>query len=153
MLVAAPTASAVPPTGTADLTVPITGTGPGATFEGTFTLQRFVNVNGRLFAQGTLTGTLTNTVTGEVRNITEQVLLPVTGAGAGGTCQILHLELGPIDLNLLGLRITTNKIVIDITAERGPGNLLGNLLCGLANALNGGGGGLANLLNRLLGLV
>jgi hypothetical protein len=31
--------------------------------------------------------------------------------------------------------------------------LLGNLLCGLANALNGNGGtGLANLLNNLLGL-
>ena len=51
-----------------------------------------------------------------------------------------------------GLVVDLNQVHLTITGETGPGNLLGNLLCGLANALNGGGGGLANLLNRLLGL-
>jgi len=38
-------------------------------------------------------------------------------------------------------------------AQQGPGNLLGNLLCAVANLLNGGNtGGLATLLNRLLAL-
>jgi hypothetical protein len=42
-----------------------------------------------------------------------------------------------------------------ITAEQGPGNLLGNLLCAVANLLNGTGGPtvlqqIANLLNQIL---
>jgi hypothetical protein len=45
--------------------------------------------------------------------------------------------------------------VLDITAQQGPGNLLGNLLCGVANLLNGGQSltGLANLLNNLFGAL
>jgi hypothetical protein len=72
----------------------------------------------------------------------------------GGSCDILNLTLGPIDLNLLGLVVQTNVIQIDIIAQRGPGNLLGNLLCAVAGLLDGGGGGLQGLLrqiNRLLG--
>lgn len=56
---------------------------------------------------------------------------------AGGTCPILNLSLGPIDLTLLGLRVLTSPICLDITAQQG-GGLLGNLLCGIANLLNGG---------------
>jgi hypothetical protein len=51
-------------------------------------------------------------------------------------CPILHLELGPLDLNLLGLRVQLNQVVLDITAIPGPGNLLGNLLCGVAHLLD-----------------
>jgi hypothetical protein len=45
--------------------------------------------------------------------------------------------------------------VLDITAEQGPGNLLGNLLCAVAGLLdsNAPGGLLANLLNQLFGLL
>jgi hypothetical protein len=32
------------------------------------------------------------------------------------TCPILHLELGPLDLNLLGLRVQLNQVVLDVTA-------------------------------------
>lgn len=43
---------------------------------------------------------------------------------------------------------------LTITAQQGAGNLLGNLLCAIANLLNGGAtGGLATLLNRILGLL
>lgn len=52
-------------------------------------------------------------------------------------CPILHLELGPLDLNLLGLRVQLNQVVLDITALPGPGNLLGNLLCAVAGLLDG----------------
>jgi hypothetical protein len=60
--------------------------------------------------------------------------------------------LGPIDLNLLGLVVHVDKIVIDIDAQAGPGNLLGNLLCAVANLLNGTGplSAIANLLNQIL---
>ena len=68
------------------------------------------------------------------------------------TCPILHLELGPLDLNLLGLRVQLNQVVLDITAIPGPGNLLGNLLCAIAGLLDGVdlGGVLGNLLQQLL---
>jgi hypothetical protein len=63
--------------------------------------------------------------------------------------------LGPIHLDLLGLLIDTNQIVLNITAQSGPGNLLGNLLCAVANALNGGATAqhLANLLNQILAIL
>lgn len=67
-------------------------------------------------------------------------------------CPILHLELGPLDLNILGLRVQLNQVVLDITAIPGPGNLLGNLLCAIAGLLDGVdlSGILGNLLQNLL---
>lgn len=72
--------------------------------------------------------------------------------GSGTTCSVLHFELGPLTLNLLGLEVNLDDcdegpVVVDITAERGAGNLLGNLLCGL---LNGGGLNLGDTLQDLL---
>jgi hypothetical protein len=49
----------------------------------------------------------------------------------GTTCTILDLELGPLDLNLLGLMIHLDRLRLTITAVRG-GGILGDLLCGLA---------------------
>ena len=54
-----------------------------------------------------------------------------------GTCPILNLELGPIHLDLLGLVVDTSSICLDITAHQG-GGLLGDVLCLVANLLNGG---------------
>jgi hypothetical protein len=45
---------------------------------------------------------------------------------------------------------------LEITAEQGPGNLLGNLLCAVAGLLDpptGGGGGLSGLLNSIVALL
>jgi hypothetical protein len=70
-------------------------------------------------------------------------------------CRILTLTLGPLDLNLLGLRIQLNQVNLRITAIPG-GGLLGDLLCGLANLLNPPallGNDLAAVLNALLALV
>jgi len=68
--------------------------------------------------------------------------VPLTATAAPNaadpTCPILNLQLAPINLNLLGLQVQTSAICLRITAQSGSGNLLGNLLCGLANALNGG---------------
>ena len=76
----------------------------------------------------------------------------ISADATGTTCQILHLDLGPLALNLLGLHVDLSRIVLDITAESGAGNLLGNLLCGVANLLNDPSG-LAGLLNRILGAL
>jgi hypothetical protein len=57
-----------------------------------------------------------------------------------------------LDLNLLGLTVHLDQVVLDIAAQPGAGNLLGNLLCAVANLLNGGLNlnGLAALLNQIL---
>jgi hypothetical protein len=141
-----PTAAAA-----AGLQIPINFSSPGGSLTGIFNLTRFVVRNGQLSAVGTLTGTITNAAGQTVGAIVQTLTLPVFNIT--GTCDILHLELGPIDLNLLGLVVHVDKIVIDIDAQSGPGNLLGNLLCAVANLLNANGplASLANLLNRILG--
>ncbi|MDQ3855950.1 MAG: hypothetical protein M3281_06085 [Chloroflexota bacterium] len=57
------------------------------------------------------------------------------GPTAQVICTLLTLVLGPIDLFLLGVRITTNQIILTITANS-EGGLLGALLCALNNLLN-----------------
>lgn len=131
------------------LSIPVTGTSAtGATFEGAFDLQKFVVKNGVVQAVGTLTGTLT-TATGKL-SIVKTILGLVTIGAA--SCDILHLEIGPISLDLLGLQVDLNKIVLDIDAQAGPGNLLGNLLCAVAGLLDQPGG-LAKLLNQILDIL
>jgi hypothetical protein len=44
-------------------------------------------------------------------------------------CPVLHLVLGPHHLDLLGLIVDLNKVVLDIKAI--PGTLLGNIFCQL----------------------
>jgi len=136
------------------LTQSVTGTTTGGgTFSGTLNVTRFVRQNGQIAAVGTLTGTLTNAAGTTVGTVTG-VPITVPLAAAAGTCQILHLTLGPLDLNLLGLTVHLNQVVLDVTAQRGPGNLLGNLLCGVAGLLDNNGStplaGLVQLLNQLL---
>jgi hypothetical protein len=57
-----------------------------------------------------------------------------------------------LNLNLLGLEVDLNQIVLDITGQTGAGNLLGNLLCAIAGLLDSPGG-LARLLNQILGVL
>lgn len=146
-------ATLAPATAAQGLQIPVNFSSPNGGFTGVFTLTRFVVSNGQLAAVGTLTGTVTNaagqTVGAIARNLTLSLI------NIHGTCDILHLELGPIDLNLLGLVVHVDKIVIDIDAQSGPGNLLGNLLCSVANLLNTNGplSTLANLLNQILALL
>lgn len=153
--VLAPTAAAAPPAPTlGGVTTPISVTVPGTgAFNGQFTLDRFTTVNGALTAVGTLTGTVTDALGGVVGVVNQPLQLSVISAS--GTCDILHLTLGPLDLDLLGLVIHLDQIVLDITAESGPGNLLGNLLCAVAGLLdsNAPTNLLARLLNQLLGLL
>lgn len=147
----APHASAAPTSNL--LTVPLVGTGsvngtPG-TFNGAFNLTGFAVQNGQVVANGVLSGIIT-TATGAtsiLTNVTTTVTSPAATA-----CNILHLVLGPINLNLLGLTLTTNTIVVDLTAVPGPGNLLGNLLCDVANLLNNPSQ-LADTLNHILNIL
>ena len=142
--------------GGSGVAIPITGTftdalGGAGRFAGTFNLQRFAVQNNQLVAIGTLTGTLTNSVGAVLGSIVNTITMAVTSTQA--SCEILNLVLGPLDLNLLGLEVHLNQVVLNITAQSGPGNLLGKLLCAVANLLNGGGllSQIVNLLNQILG--
>jgi hypothetical protein len=140
---------------------PVSGTGTTAAgipvnFSGTFTIQKFDVQRRAVVAVGSLTGTVTDavgTILGTVSNLATTIRL--IDANASGDCQILHLELGPLDLDLLGLKVHLDKIVLDITAQPGEGNLLGNLLCAIAGLLDGGAplNIIADLLNSLLDVL
>jgi hypothetical protein len=145
------TASAAPPTGTG-FSQAVSQTGTGWSFEGIVNLTRVAVQNGQLVAIGTLMGTLTNTLTGATAVVNQAFAVPFT---LTGTCSILDLTLGPLHLDLLGLVVDLNAIHLTITAQSGPGNLLGNLLCAVAGLLDNGGplAGIAILLNQILRLV
>ncbi len=141
--------NAAPASAQQGLTVPITGTGTDGAFAGTFTLTRFAAADGGIVGVGTLSGTVTTTA-GQVTSVLRNISLPVAIGSA--TCEILHLELGPLTLDLLGLQIDLSRIVLDITAQSGAGNLLGNLLCAVAGLLDNPSG-LAKLLNQILSIL
>jgi hypothetical protein len=144
----------------APVSVPVTGTltdalGGAGSFTGTFTPTQIVNQGGSLAAVGTVTGTLTDSLGATLGTASQAVTVPLA---ATGTCQVLNLDLGPLDLNLLGLVVHLNEVVLNITADQAPGNLLGNLLCAVSHLLDGTGGagalnGVVVLLNRILALL
>jgi hypothetical protein len=138
-----------PASAEAAVTVPVVGSGTAGTFDGALTLQRFVVKNGQLSVVGTLTGTVRNAA-GAVISVIQNVTVPVAIGQA--TCDILHLDLGPLSIDLLGLQIDLSRVVLDITAQSGAGNLLGNLLCAVAGLLDNPSG-LTRLLNDILGLL
>jgi Domain of unknown function (DUF4214) len=56
----------------------------------------------------------------------------------------------PVDVNLLGLVVTTSNIQAQLLAQTGDGQILGNLLYNVANLLNPGGAlNLLTILNQL----
>ena len=135
------------------VTVPVTGTtSKGGKFTGNFSIKQFSVVNDQIVATGTLTGTIQNAVGNVIGTVLRTISMIVNFGGA--SCDILHLELGPLDLNLLGLEVHLDKVVLDIDADP-SGGLLGSLLCAVANLLNTGGAlaDIANLLNQILALL
>ena len=143
---------------TGPTTAPVTGTVIGQTgaVAGSFDMQEFVVDGDTMRAVGTFTGTVTDS-TGQVTQGTQQLVVPVDLAQSAGSCQILDLVLGPVDLDLLGLQVHLDTVHLNITAQSGPGNLVGNLLCAVAGLLDPGTTGvlgqIASLLNQLLRLL
>lgn len=136
---------------------------------GTFAIQRFAVVNNQLNAIGAATlvhpttnsagsattGTLVTTLAQQVKSATsiaQSAASAAPTANPPATCPILHLDIAPIDITILGLEIKTSEIVLDIIAIPGPGNLLGNLLCLVAGLLDPGGA-LTNALNQIAALL
>ncbi|MEN9933644.1 MAG: hypothetical protein RLZZ387_223 [Chloroflexota bacterium] len=154
--------------------IPVQGSGPSKeSFKGQFTVTSFVEENAKLYAVGNLAGTYKDSsgktkgislsgVKWEIESINgvdpspSAAAAPMFSAMQAG-CEILDLQLGPLDLTLLGLNIFLDEVNLEITAIPGAG-LLGDLLCAVNNLLNPLGTltqfiqALTNLLNFFNGL-
>jgi hypothetical protein len=91
---------------------------------------------------GTVTTGLTALLNGALGQLTS-LANAASGASVAsvGNTSILHLEVAPLHLNLLGLQVDLDNchngpVTVDISAQSGPGKLLGNLLGGLSHLLD-----------------
>ena len=141
-------------------------TSTGRKVTGSFTPKRFVEKNGKIFAKGVIRGEF-ETKSGATKKFKVKRAVPVKKADGTpvtaraarnrADCDVLNLVLGPLDLNVLGLTVSLNRVLLDVVALSGAGNLLGNLLCAVAGLLDGGGllsnllGQITDLLNQILG--
>lgn len=141
-------------------------TANGRQVTGKFIPMKFSRHNGHVRARGLINGVVHN-ADGTTRTFSVMRTMrvqsvngaPATAraartASARAACPILHLVLGPLDLDLLGLQVHLDRVVLNVDAQPGPGNLLGNLLCAVAGLLDGGLQGvlgqLVTLLNQIL---
>jgi len=109
-----------------------------------------------------LTGGLTGLLNGALTTILTPFSTPTSQVSVSPT-NILHLSVGPVDLNLLGLDVKLNNcanpagpVTVDINAVPGPGNLLGNLLSDLSHLLDRPGnriGQLGHLLHEITSVI
>jgi hypothetical protein len=67
-------------------------------------------VNGVLTAVGTITGNVPTPTGDVVGSTTQAVSAPVQ---VSASCEILNLVLGPLDLNLLGLVVHLDQVVLN----------------------------------------
>jgi hypothetical protein len=161
------------------LVLPLTGVGTGGvTFNGTVAVQRFVQRDGEVFAIGAVSGSLSGPAGPIGTSVYLPVAFPVhVGDGLtaraehglihpaslssldhgarvilaqASTCGVLHLALGAVNLNLLGVVVATTPVTIDINGD--TGGPLGNLVCTILATVNNVVG-LVKLLNSLLGVV
>ena len=132
--------------------VPVAGTLlGGGTFTGTLTATKITidEATRQLTLTGVVSGTATK-ATGEVVDVVNETVSTAVSLNRPGmasassliqpaaqaSCGILDLVLGPLHLDLLGLVVDLNQVVLDITAVSGAGNLLGNLLCAVVGLLD-----------------
>ena len=104
---------------------PVSGTFEGGTFHGQFQLEGFGFRAGAIVGVGTLSGVLIDPGGVVLAFVQQQVEVPLTAAA--GTCTLISLQLGPVDIALLGLNIHLGPFSIQIAVERA--SLLGLLLC------------------------
>ena len=93
-------------------------------------ITSFAAVNGHLVARGVMTGTLRNG--SSVTRDTAPVRFRVAQRQAGRRCDVLTLNLQQLFLELLGARVETSAINLELYARRGA--VLGNLFCALSRA-------------------
>lgn len=148
------------------LQLPIAGTYDGGTFAGTVSIQRFAVRDGKAVAIGFVRGAASGASQKTV--FAGAIAFPVTVSSDGpltsaadtavapqavapqAVCQVVNIELGAVNLNVLGLQVATQPISLAISGDTaGP---LGNLACTLLDTLDSVVG-LVALLNTILGLL
>jgi hypothetical protein len=115
-----------------------------ATVDVSFAVKKFVVRNGRLVAVGEVIGTYFSPQHTEVvrkpfavrvkrtkGRLASRQMQSLGPQQATRICDILSLNLAPLRLELLGLIVELDRVVLTIKADSN-GGLLGSLLCGLA---------------------
>jgi hypothetical protein len=84
-----------------------------------------------------------NSVLGATVDLLNSAGLAVTGVGSGvfdeaeaTTTQVLELFVAPVNLDLMGAKVTTSPIRLSISATSGQGLILGNVLTALSDLFN-----------------
>jgi hypothetical protein len=148
--------------------LPATGTlADGGSFVGEIEIQR-IDLNhetGQFIISGILQGKATP-IDGKMKQVKQAFSTVSTIGGQGAVaaaarnvviqqeplaCPVLALDLGPLHLDLLGLVVDLAPVILDITAQPGAGNLLGNLLCAILGILDLPG--LFGVVSQLLDVV
>jgi hypothetical protein len=141
----------------------------GGTFAGTLSIQKFAVRDDQLVAIGMVSGTLTGPMGFTMgTTLTGPLALPVTvGPRPAPTpisivrreaviqqqlCDLVHIEVQPITIDVLGLQVTTLPLGLDLIADATGTNVLGHLVCTILETV-GNVLGLVDLLNALLGLL
>jgi hypothetical protein len=101
----------------------------GANLHVTVNVKRFFATSAGSAASGNATATLTPIGQHPI-TVTKPVRLAVSRSRA---CSILSLTLEKLELNLLGLNVDLEKVVLNVTGQP-HGGVLGSLFCSLAHA-------------------
>ncbi|HYS09515.1 MAG TPA: hypothetical protein VEP66_12255 [Myxococcales bacterium] len=168
VLLLATAATAAPHKDPPALQVPIVGSASnGAAFAGTLSILRFEARANQVVAIGIVRGTVAagTAVVGEVAlpvqvtaasqaapasSSSALVAQPQVAPQQTATCTALNLNLGAVNLNVLGLLVTTQPIAIDLSGDSSAP--VGNLVCTALDLLNNVVG-LVGILNQILGAL
>lgn len=175
VLLLATAATAAPNKDPPALQVPIVGSASsGAAFAGTLSILRFEARANQVVAIGIVRGTVAagTALVGAGTAVVGEVALPVQVTAASqaapassssalvaqpqvapqqtATCTALNLNLGAVNLNVLGLLVTTQPIAIDLSGDSSAP--VGNLVCTALDLLNNVVG-LVGILNQILGAL
>jgi hypothetical protein len=85
-----------------------------------------------------MTGTLAGTAGPQLMQETFTAIADHFHHGEEGpnVCTQLTLDLAPVHLDVVGLTVAVERLTLEITAQRGPDALLGQLLCALTYLLD-----------------
>jgi hypothetical protein len=122
----------------AAVAAPPAGANPGPSRAGgtssrlsiTAQITRFRATASGVVAQGTLTGKLSSGTS--VSRDSAPVRFAAVAKPKRGRCNVITLRLAPLDLELLGVQVTTSHISLDVYGLKG--RVLGDLFCALSHA-------------------
>jgi hypothetical protein len=150
------------PVKNAVLQLPVTSAAQN--FTGTFSVNRFEARGGAVVAVGMIRGSIAGTGSFVVGEVAAPVTVGTAGAASAQsagrnaavaqqqqatTCTPVTIDIGAVNLNVMGLTITTQPISLNLSGDSAAP--LGNLVCTIESTLNNVVG-LVGLLNQLLGV-